>query len=152
MRSLMNQTARACRAAKSLAAAMLIAIIPTATALAATTATNPFTGIETSLASAGIDVTGYYQGTYYANIAGGRQHTNVYFSDLAFGANFDLGKIADIHGGTIDFSIDARLGGFPQGVNDITGSSVGFLGGAGPDNRARPDFNSGTRNDTVTAR
>lgn len=92
---------------------------------------------EQSLHNSGIDITGYYQGTLYANVGGGLKRTNVYFSDLAFGANFDLAKLAGIPGAQIDFLIDSRFGGFPQGVNDLTGSSVGFLSGAGPDNRAR---------------
>lgn len=94
-------------------------------------------GAEAALANKGIDVTGYYVGGYYANVSGGLKRTNVYFNDLAFGANLDLAKIASIPGASIHFTIDARFGGFPQGVNDLTGSSVGFLGGTGPDNRAR---------------
>lgn len=92
---------------------------------------------EQSLHNSGIDITGYYEGNFYANVGGGAKQTNVYFSDLAFGANFDLAKLAGIPGAQIGFSIDSRFGGFPQGVNDLTGSSVGFLGGAGPDNRTR---------------
>jgi len=98
---------------------------------------NPLVNVEESLASSGIHITGYYEGNYYANVAGGLKRTNVYFSDLAFGANFDLAKLARIPGAEIDLSFDSRFGGFPQGVNDLTGSSVGFLGGAGPDNRVR---------------
>jgi porin len=92
---------------------------------------------EQSLHVSGIDITGYYEGNLYATVSGGVKQTAVYFSDLAFGAKFDLAKLAGISGAQIAFSIDSRFGGFPQGVNDLTGSSVGFLGGAGPDNQTR---------------
>jgi len=127
-------------------AAALLGILPAIASAQTTPQTTPQTEVgplhaiaaaEQSLHQSGIDITGYYEGNLYANVSGGVKRADVYFSDLAFGANFDLAKLADIPGASIDFSIDSRFGGFPQGVNDLTGSSVGFLGGAGPDNHTR---------------
>lgn len=130
-------------AARATAIALLI-MAPVMASAQGTAETAPQSGPLQSLATArqqlktdGIDITGYYEGNFYANVAGGLKKTNVYFSDLAFGANLDLAKLAGIPGAMLDISIDSRFGGLPQGVNDLTGSSVGYLGGAGPDNQTR---------------
>jgi porin len=90
-----------------------------------------------SLAGDGIYLKGFYQGTLYANVSGGRKRAAVYYNDLLYGADFDLEKIAGLEGTVLHFSLNSRFGGFGQGVNDFTGSALGFLQGAGPSNVTR---------------
>jgi porin len=102
---------------------------------------SAFAQTETSLgkrlADDGIYLKGFYQGTLYANVSGGNKRATVYYNDVLYGADFDLKKMAGLDGAVVHFSLDSRFGGFPQGVNDLSGSAMGFLQGAGPSNVTR---------------
>jgi porin len=89
------------------------------------------------LAERGVYLKGFYQGTLYANVSGGNKRATVYYNDVLYGADFDLQKMAGLDGTVLHFSLDSRFGGFAQGANDLSGSAVGFLQGAGPANVTR---------------
>jgi porin len=98
----------------------------------------PLAGIGSDLANYGVYLKGFYTGVFYADPSGGTRNTNVFYNDAFYGADFVLDKMLGISIGTvIHFSLDSRWGGVPQGVNDKTGFSEGFLVGTGPDNNTR---------------
>lgn len=98
---------------------------------------KPLAPLGEKLANVGIYLKGFYAGTLYSVPSGGLQHTTVWYNDAFYGADFDLEKMAGIPGAVVHFSLDSRFGGFPQGVNNLTGSSMGFLQGVGPSNETR---------------
>ncbi len=98
---------------------------------------KPLENFGKALADAGVYLKGFYSGTLYAVPSGGLQNTNVFYNDVFYGADFDLDKMLGLRGTVVHFSMDSRFGGFPQGVNNLTGSSVGFLSGEGPNNNTR---------------
>lgn len=97
----------------------------------------PLAPVGKRLADRGVYLKGFYQGTLYANVSGGNKRATVYYNDVLYGADFDLQKMAGLDGAVLHFSLDSRFGGFPQGVNDLSGSAMGFLQGAGPSNVTR---------------
>ena len=98
---------------------------------------KPLSEFGKTLADAGIYLKGFYSGTLYAVPSGGLQNTNVFFNEFFYGTDFDLEKMLGLQGTVIHFSLDSRFGGFPQSVNNLTGSSQGFLSGVGPSNNTR---------------
>ncbi|HEX7390739.1 MAG TPA: carbohydrate porin [Acidiphilium sp.] len=135
------------RAARTLAAAILtlapafaVAQSTTASTTAPAESSGPLQSLSAArqqLKNAGVDMFAYYQGVFYANVSGGEKRADIYSSDVGFGGSLDLDKLVGIPGGSLDVQFDSRFGGMPQGVNDLTGSGVGFLGGIGPDNHTR---------------
>jgi porin len=97
----------------------------------------PLAPLGKRLADEGVYLKGFYQGTLYANVFGGNKRATVYYNDVLYGADFDLQKMAGLDRTVVHFSLNSRFGGFPQGVNDLSGSAMGFLQGAGPANVTR---------------
>jgi hypothetical protein len=98
---------------------------------------EPLKPLGEILASKGIYLKGFWGSTLYANVSGGTQRTKVVYNEAFYGADFDLERIAGLTGTVIHFSLDSRFGGIPQGVNNLSGSAVGYLQGAGPNNETR---------------
>jgi porin len=98
---------------------------------------DPLKPLGDALADKGIYFKGFWADTLYANVSGGAQRSNAVYNEAYFGADFDLAKIAGLQGSVLHVSIDSRFGGFPQGVNNFSGSAAGYLTGAGPDTQAR---------------
>jgi porin len=97
----------------------------------------PLADLGKTLANNGVYLKGFYSGVLYGVPSGGLQHTDVFYNEVFYGADFDLEKIIGLPGAVIHFSLDSRFGGFPQGVGNLTGFSEGFLAGTGPDNNTR---------------
>lgn len=98
---------------------------------------DPLAGVGKSLANLGIYLKGFFESTLYSNMSGGIETGMVVYNEAFYGADFDLDQMAGVPGAVVLFSRDSRFGGFPQGVNNFTGSSLGFLQGTGPDNKTR---------------
>lgn len=97
----------------------------------------PLAPIGNRLANAGIFLKGFFESTLYAVPSGGVRNGNVLYDEAFYGADFDLQKMAGVPGMVIHLSLDSRFGGFPQGVNNFTGSTTGYLQGTGPSNKTR---------------
>ncbi len=98
---------------------------------------QPLAPLGNSLARVGIYLKGFFESTLYGVPSGGVRRGDVLYDEAYYGADFDLQKMFGLTGSVVHFSLDSRFGGFPQGVNDFTGSAVGYLQGAGPDNKTR---------------
>lgn len=98
---------------------------------------DPLKPLGEALASKGVYLKGFWASTLYANVSGGTQRTRIVYNDAFYGADFDLEKMGGPVGTVIHFSLDSRFGGIPQGVNNLSGSAVGYLQGAGPANLTR---------------
>ena len=98
---------------------------------------DPLKPLGDALANNGVYLKGFFESTLFANVSGGTQRTDVVYDEAFYGADFDLQKIAGLTGTVIHFSFNSRFGGIPQGVNDLSGSTVGYLQGAGPNNETR---------------
>jgi porin len=98
---------------------------------------KPLAPVGASLANVGVYLKGFFESTLYGVPSGGVRRGDVVYDEAFYGADFDLQKIAGLKGAVVHFSLDSRFGGFPQGVNNFSGSTVGYLQGAGPDNETR---------------
>ena len=98
---------------------------------------KPLAPLGASLASAGIYLKGFFESTLYGVPSGGVRQGSVVYDEAYYGADFDLQKMLGLPGSVVHFSLDSRFGGFPQGVNNFSGSAIGYLQGAGPDNKTR---------------
>jgi porin len=98
---------------------------------------DPLKPLGETLADHGVYLKGFAQDTIYSNVSGGVKTGTINYAEAFYGADFNLGKIAGLSGSVVHFSLDTRGGGFPEGVNDYSGSTVGYLQGTGPSNTTR---------------
>ncbi len=101
------------------------------------TLNRPLAGPGTTLANAGIFLKGFYEGTDYGVVSGGLERADIFYNEAYYGADLNLEKMLGMTGTVVHLTLDSRFGGIPQGVNDLTGSALGNLQGAGPDNKTR---------------
>jgi porin len=98
---------------------------------------DPLKPLGDAMADHGVYLKGFAQNTVYANVSGGVKTGAIDYAEAYYGADFDLEKIAGLGGSVVHFALDTRGGGFPEGVNDYSGSAAGYLQGTGPSNTTR---------------
>ncbi len=97
----------------------------------------PLAAFGKTLADNGVFLKGFSSDVLFGVPSGGARNIDVFYNEVFYGADFDMQTIAGVPGMVIHFSLDSRFGGFPQGVDNLTGFSEGFLAGTGPDNNTR---------------
>ncbi|QNT79345.1 carbohydrate porin [Entomobacter blattae] len=90
-----------------------------------------------NLIDTGIYPKAFFASTYYGNAVGGITRQDIGYNEAFYGADFDMEKLAGWDGGIIRIALDSRFGGQPSGVNNLTGSTVTFFHGSGPNNTTR---------------
>lgn len=105
------------KASKGMALAAAVSVAGLACPLAAhaadyahDTLTGNWGGARTSLHEQGIDLSLDYVGEYAHNLEGGRQKTGAYADQIAFGADFDFGRLWGWHGTSFHIDITQRGG------------------------------------------
>lgn len=91
-----------------------------------------------NLASKGVYFNGYYSGMTYSQAAGGRKKGTGFLNDFAYGMDLDLQRLIGLDGARIHIVLDSRFGAFNSGLNNFSGSGMGYQGGfIGPSNQTR---------------
>lgn len=98
---------------------------------------NSLAGVGKSLANLGIYANGYYVSTLYSNVSGGSERGTIGIGRAVYGFDFDLEKMANVHGAAIHLQLESHYGGINQGVNNFSGSLLGFVATQGPNNTTR---------------
>jgi porin len=83
---------------------------PQQTWLTQSTMTGDWGGLRTSLSQAGYDFRSAYIGEYAYNFSGGKRIGGDYAQQFAIGMDVDMGKVADLTGGSFHVTFNVREG------------------------------------------
>lgn len=90
-----------------------------------------------NLIDKGVYPKAFFESTYYGNAVGGISRQDIGYNEAFYGADFDMEKLVGWEGAIIRIALDSRFGGQPSGVNNLTGSTVTYFHGSGPNNTTR---------------